>query len=222
LRYAVHPGAGTLARALGQALFLAGLGPIGVTQAQGQAATTQGAPAPAVPASAAERFAVCLACHGPGGVSQQPLTPSLAGQHSFYAITQLFLFREGRRSNEAMTAAAKGMSNADMRAFSELIAKLPPPPTTTAALDAAQMAKGASLATRYRCASCHGDDYAGGQQVPRLAGQREDYLLKALSEFQAGTRIGYTSAMSEALAGVTPLDVAVLASYLAAFPAKAP
>jgi cytochrome c553 len=204
------------------ALWLTGLGPISATQARAQVVNTQETLAQAVPALAAERFAVCLACHGPGGVSQQPLTPSLAGQHSFYAITQLFLFREGRRSNEAMTAAAKGMSNADMRAFSEMIAKLPPPPTANAAPDAAQVAKGAALATRYRCASCHGDDYAGGQQVPRLAGQREDYLLKALSEFQAGTRIGYTSAMSEALAGMAPQDVAVLASYLASFPAKAP
>jgi len=83
-------------------------------------AAQQGAAQPA-----AERFAACLACHGPGGVSQQPLTPSLAGQPSFYAITQLFLFREGRRSSEAMTAVAKGMSDADLRAFSDLIGKLP-------------------------------------------------------------------------------------------------
>ena len=78
-------------------------------------AAQQGAAQPA-----AERFATCLACHGPGGVSQLPLTPSLAGQPSFYAITQLFLFREGRRSSEAMTAVAKGMSDADLRAFSEI------------------------------------------------------------------------------------------------------
>ena len=44
-----------------------------------------------------------------------PGIPALAGQHSFYAITQLFLFREGRRSNEAMTAVAKQMSDADLR-----------------------------------------------------------------------------------------------------------
>jgi cytochrome c553 len=211
-------GVGACRCALGAALLLAGLGPQGAAQAQAQAPAQNDTAAPA-----AERFAVCLACHGPGGVSQQPLTPSLAGQHSFYAITQLFLFREGRRSNEAMTAVAKGMSNADMRAFSELIAKLPPPPVAaTAPLDTAQLAKGAALATSYRCASCHGDDYAGGQQVPRLAGQREDYLAKALSEFQAGTRIGYTGAMSEALAGMAPQDVAVLARYLSTFPHKAP
>lgn len=176
---------------------------------------------------AAERFATCLACHGPGGVSQLPLTPSLAGQPSFYAITQLFLFREGRRSSEAMTAVAKGMGDADLRAFSDLIGKLPatspatsPPASAAPAADAARIAQGAALAERFRCGSCHGSDFSGGQQVPRLAGQREDYLAKALAEFRAGTRIGYTSAMSEALAGIAADDVGVLASYLAQFPGK--
>jgi len=58
---------------------------------------------------------VCAACHGANGRSDMPGTPVLAGQHSFYAATQLFLFREGRRSNEAMTAVAKTMSDADLR-----------------------------------------------------------------------------------------------------------
>lgn len=172
---------------------------------------------------AAERFVTCLACHGPGGVSQLPLTPSLAGQPSFYAITQLFLFREGRRSSEAMTAVAKGMSDTDLRAFSDLIGKLPAPPAPAAsASDAPRLAQGAVLAERLRCGSCHGSDYAGGQQVPRLAGQREDYLAKALAEFRAGTRLGYTSAMTEALAGVAPDDLPALAAYLAQFTRKAP
>jgi len=167
-------------------------------------------------APASERFAACLACHGERGVSALPLTPSLAGQPSFYAITQLFLFREGRRQNEAMTAVAKGMSDADLRAFSELIAKLPAPPAA-AASDAARSARGAAIAQRFRCASCHGADYAGGQQVARLAGQREDYLNKALAEFRAGTRVGYTSAMSEALAGIQGDELGDLAHYLANF-----
>jgi len=58
--------------------------------------------------------------------------------------------------------------------------------------------------------------------VPRLAGQREDYLLKTLSEFRAGTRVGYTGAMGEVLAGVTPDEIALLASYLSRFSKPAP
>ena len=189
-----------------------------------QPATTQPqATAAQTDSSVQQRFAACLACHGEGGRSVMPLTPSLAGQHSFYAITQLFLFREGRRSNEAMTAMAKGMSDADMRAFSEVIAKLPPPPGPNIAnLDAQRMASGATLAKQHRCASCHGADFSGDKQVARIANQREDYLLLALREFQSGKRLGYTPAMNEALADIAPEALQDVAYYLANIPKTAP
>lgn len=166
-------------------------------------------------ASMPQRFALCAACHGEGGISTTPLTPSLAGQPSFYAITQLFLFREGRRNNEVMTAVAKGMSDDDLRAFSDYIGQLPPPPPTDTPADPLRMTRGASLAQRHHCAGCHGGDYAGGKQVARLARQREDYLLQTLQQFHAAQRVGYTQAMNEALAGITPEGLADLAHFLA-------
>ena len=81
----------------------------------------------------AQRFAtLCAACHGANGRSDMPGTPVLAGQHSYYTITQLFLFREGRRSNPAMTAVAKGFTDADLRGFSDHIGTLPPVPAPAA------------------------------------------------------------------------------------------
>src|SRR5580765_5874549 len=139
----------------------------------------------------AQRFAtLCAACHGANGRSDMPGTPALAGQHSFYAITQLFLFRERRRSNEAMTAVAKPMSDADLQGFANFIGTLPPvlaPPPATPP-DAARMKKGAELAQQHKCLVCHGADFAGGQQVPRIAGQREDYLQMTLRGFKSGER----------------------------------
>lgn len=174
-------------------------------------------------ASIQERFAACMTCHGEGGRSTQALTPSLAGQHSFYAITQLFLFREGRRGNPAMSAVAKGMSDDDLRGFSDFIAKLPPPlPPTDATIDAQRMARGVTLVQQNRCASCHGADFSGGKQVPRLAHQREDYLTQTLGEFRAGKRVGYTSAMNDALSGIPPEAIPDLAYYLAHLPKAAP
>jgi len=167
--------------------------------------------------SYAERFAAhCVACHGPQGTSTMPMVPSLAGQPSFYAITQLFLFREGRRDSIAMTTVAKGMSDADLRGYSDYIASLPPPAEPPAP-DTARAARGAALAARLHCTGCHGADLKGGKQVPRVAGQREDYLLHALSGFRAGTRVGYTPAMTEALAGVKPDEIEDLAHHLATF-----
>lgn len=170
-----------------------------------------------------ERFVLCMACHGEGGISTQPRIPSLAGQPSFYAITQLFLFREGRRSSEAMTAVAKGMTDDDLRGFSDHIGKLPPPPAPPpGTADALRMARGAALAQQHRCPSCHGSDYSGGKQVARLAYQREDYLSQTLQEFRAAKRLGYTQAMNEALAGIPPEALQDLAHYLSHLPNSAP
>ncbi len=169
----------------------------------------------------AQRYAtICAACHGADGRSTLALTPSLAGQPSFYAITQLFLFRDGRRDNALMSAIAKGMSDDDLRGYSDFIATLPAAALGTAPEgtppDAQRQARGAALSARLHCMGCHGTELAGGKQVPRLAGQREDYLLHALRGFREGRRVGYTPAMSEALAGVAPAELEDLAHYLSA------
>ena len=182
------------------------------------AAGAQPAAATAATADYAQRFAAtCAACHGANGRSDMPGVPVLAGQHAFYAITQLFLFREGRRDNEAMSAIAKPMKDADLRGFSAFIATLPatsPPPAATPP-DEARMTRGAALAQQHKCVVCHGADLSGGQQVPRIAGQHEDYLRTTLQGFRAGTRAGYTRAMAEAVNGIPPEDLDTLAYYVA-------
>ncbi|MEJ8850350.1 c-type cytochrome [Variovorax rhizosphaerae] len=197
-------------------------------------ATAQGTkpkPAAAAPAAAAavpyaQRFAqVCAACHGANGRNDaMPGTPALSGQHSFYAITQLFLFREGRRDNAAMTAVAKGMKDAEMQGFADFIATLPPVPPAAPATpnDAARMTKGQALAQEHKCLFCHGADLSGGQQVPRIALQREDYLQTTLREFKSGKRPGYTMAMSAAVSQISVEDLDTLAYYIARFPAGTP
>ncbi len=170
----------------------------------------------------ADRFAKeCAPCHGPQGTSAQPLVPHLGGLPSFYVTTQLFLFREGRRNDHplaaAMTAVAKPMSNADLRGFSDAVAALPPPAPASAA-EPDRLARGRALAERHHCLACHGADLAGGRQVPRIGGQREDYLQLALKGFRAGVRLGYTNAMGEALAGLGASDLDDLAHFIAHAP----
>jgi cytochrome c553 len=168
-----------------------------------------------------QRFAsLCAACHGANGRSDMPGTPALAGQHSFYAITQLFLFREGRRGNEAMTAVARTMNDKDLRGFSDYIGTLPPVPAPPPATppDAARMTRGQALAQEHRCVMCHGADLSGGQQVARIAQQREDYLQMTLHEFKSGKRPGYTQAMGEAVSRIPDEDLDTIAYYVARFP----
>ena len=53
--------------------------------------------------------------------------------------------------------------------------------------------------------------------MPRLAGQREAYLLKSFKEYQAGVRVGTQAAMAEAVRGLSEAELADLAYYLARF-----
>jgi cytochrome c553 len=185
-------------------------------------AAPAGAQAPSAGAYAQRYAALCVACHGANGRSEMPGPPVLAGQHSFYAITQLFLFREGRRANEGMTAVAKTMKDDDLRGFSDFIATLPPVPAPAPATppDAARMTRGQALAQEHKCVFCHGADFSGGQQVPRIAQQREDYLQLTLREFKSGKRVGYTMAMAEAVGRIPNEDLDTLAYYLARFPGR--
>jgi cytochrome c553 len=145
--------------------------------------------------------------------------PVLAGQPSLYTITQLFLFREGRRNNEAMIGLAKPMKDTDLRGFSDFIGTLPPVPAPAPATppDAARMSKGQALAKEHKCVFCHGADLAGGQGVPRIGGQKEDYVRVTLQGFKSGDRPGYTRAMTEALSQVPAQDLDLLAYYVANF-----
>ena len=171
----------------------------------------------------AERFrSVCAACHGADGRSDIPGVPVLAGQHSLYAITQLFLFREGRRGNEAMVGLAKLMKDADLRGFSNFIGTLAPLPAPAPAAppDVERMKKGQVLAHEYKCVFCHGADLDGGQGVPRIGGQKEDYVRMTLHGYKSGDRPGYTRAMPEALSQVPVADLDLLAYYVANFTGK--
>ncbi len=178
------------------------------------------APPAATAAPIAERAQICYTCHGAGGQSQQAETPSLGGQPSFFLLTQLFLFREGRRGGP-MIELAKGWSDDDLRGFADFLARqLPPPGPPGDAPDAARLARAQALIAKEHCAVCHNPDFSGRAQMPRLAHQREDYLLKSLREFKSGKRIGYGQAMSQELARLSDQDLVDLAHYLAHYPAQ--
>jgi cytochrome c553 len=162
-----------------------------------------------------ERTAPCFACHGERGQSETENTPSLGGQQPPYALIQLFMFREKLRVFEPMNEMAKALSDDDLRTFSEFIGKLPKPAPPADAGDPARMQRALALAQQYRCNACHNTDFSGKENVPRIANQREDYLLKTLREYKDNSRHGYDATMAEALQPVTPEQIADLAYYLA-------
>jgi cytochrome c553 len=162
-----------------------------------------------------ERAAPCFACHGEHGQSETENTPSLGGQQPPYALIQLFMFREKLRAFEPMNEMAKALTDDDLRTFSEFIGKLPKPKPPADAGDPARLQRGEALVRQHHCNSCHNPDFSGRDNVPRIANQREDYLLKTMAEYKDNSRHGYDATMAEVMAPVTAEQIADLAYYLA-------
>jgi len=162
-----------------------------------------------------ERLAPCLACHGENGQSANPEIPSIGAQPSPYLLIQLFLFREKLRRLDLMNDAVKGLSDDDLRAFADTIAKLPPPRPSADPGDPARIERGQALIRQYRCNICHDADLAGRDNVPRIAGQREDFLVKTMREYKGNVRAGYDASMAEVLQPVSDADILDLAYFVA-------
>jgi cytochrome c553 len=174
-------------------------------------------PANAADESVKEKAAQCTPCHGETGISQTENTPSLAGQPDQYLQWQLVFFRSGSRKNEIMQSMAEQLSNGDVRNLGAYIASLTPPKASAPNDDNPDLSKkGAEAAAGRRCASCHGDTFAGTKAVARLAGQREEYLLKALHDYKSNARVGGgVAAMADVAYSLSEEEITALAHYLA-------
>jgi len=161
------------------------------------------------------RVAACLACHGEKGQSAVPEVPSLGAQPAFYLLIQLFMFRERMRVVEVMNRMTQGLSDDDLRSLADTIAKLPSPPPAGDPPDPARMERAQALIEQHRCNFCHNRNYSGEQSVPRLAGQREDYLVKALREYKNNTRRAYDASMADVLYLINDEQILDLAYFLA-------
>ena len=76
-------------------------------------------------------------------------------------------------------------------------------------------ARGAELAKTMHCGSCHLPDLAGREQMPRLAGQRIDYMIDTLIAYREGKRYGVDTSMNGAMYGVSDQDIRALAHFAA-------
>ena len=170
---------------------------------------------PAAAQTVKERLPECLACHGENGQAQDPGVPSLGGQQAFYTTVQLLMFRERMRVAAPMNDLTKGLSDQDLQTLADIIAKLPPPPPAAGPAEEARMARARALIAQNRCDSCHTSNFGGQQNVPRIADQREDYLIKALRGYKDNSRHGYDPIMASVTEPITDEQILDLAYYLA-------
>ena len=174
-----------------------------------QAGTVQ-AQALAMPVKAA----TCVACHGPQGNPAIPGMPALAGQTARYMYLQLRDFQEGRRTNELMSPMAKDLTRDDMREMSAWFAAQKTAPQRFQP-DTAKARLGKAKADETLCTMCHLGGFAGQNEVPRVAGQPFDYVLKQLTDFKARKRTNDAGSMTSVSATLSDADIENLAHYLA-------
>ena len=65
-------------------------------------------------AAGQSKSAICASCHGPSGVSSNPLWPNLAGQKEQYLAKQIKAFRDGERKDPMMAPMVAALSDDDI------------------------------------------------------------------------------------------------------------
>jgi cytochrome c553 len=68
---------------------------------------------------------LCAGCHGPEGISTNPLWPNLAGQKEQYFIKTLKEYRDRTRPDPNMAALAQGLSDREIEDLAAYYAGLP-------------------------------------------------------------------------------------------------
>jgi len=161
----------------------------------------------------------CALCHGREGVSSSPIYPRLAAQHPDYLFKQLQDFRDQRRKSDTMGDMVKGMKDEEFRGLaawfsSRTPASRQPSDTELAGVGKYIFNKGNAFSGVPACASCHGPNGHGTQQLPRLAGQHPAYLESQLKEFGGRERTNDNAVMHSVASKLTALETKAVAVYI--------
>ncbi len=156
----------------------------------------------------------CVACHGPSGNSASGAFPILAGQTARYLYLQLKDFKEGRRTEPQMEPFVKDLSRQDMFDLAAYFAAQMPRPTPFKP-DPVKAARGEKKAQETLCTMCHLGGFRGQNEIPRVAGQQYDYIVKQMQDFKAARRTNDAGNMTAVARTLSDQDIDDLAHYLA-------
>lgn len=173
-------------------------------------------PAALVSGATAEALAnTCAGCHGTGGVSSGPASPTLAGTNAEYFNDIMKRYADGSAYSTIMGRIAKGFTTEEIALMADYFAKAPFAPAKQK-FDAALVKEGGKLHEKV-CEKCHSeggkvlaaapadkkpadkkdkkakkdedeDDEGGGDEWHILAGQWTPYLHYTLEDYVAERR----------------------------------
>ena len=171
-------------------------------------------------------FQTCAACHGSsGGGTQDGQIPRIAGQHFSVLVKQLVDYRSARRWDPRMEHFAdqhhlkNAQEIADVAGYASEIETLPEAGVGVGSGEF--LARGTEI-YRSSCASCHGRTGDGSEQgqIPSVAGQNFEYLLRQIHDAIDGRRPNFSAAHIRLLKGLDYAGITGVADYLARIPRR--
>lgn len=159
------------------------------------------------------KAAPCAACHGEDGNSTNPAYPILAGQTARYIYTELRDFKAGRRKDPIMTPMAQNLSKQDMWDLGNYFAAQKPKPTGFTP-EAGMVERGRKVVEDALCTMCHLGGFSGQNEVPRVAGQHQQYIYKQLMAFKNGERTNFPD-MTSYVKSIPEKDIKAISEYIA-------
>jgi len=185
-----------------------------VTAALGAAFFCVAAVALAQAAEPPAKAVTCTTCHGPQGNSILPQVPALAGQTARYMYLQLRDFQEGRRTDPLMSTMVKDLTRDEMRELAAYFASQKHVALKFQA-DPEKAKLGKAKADETLCTMCHLGGFLGQNEIPRVAGQSYDYIIKQLRDFKHRERTNDAGNMTSVANTLSETDIENLAHYLA-------
>jgi cytochrome c553 len=163
--------------------------------------------------SGRKKAETCVACHGPNGNSVVPLFPILAGQTARYTYLQLKDFKEGRRSEPTMQPFIEKLTRDDMLDLAAYFAAQKPR-LPSFKVNAAKARRGKAKAEEVLCTMCHLGGFKGQNEIPRVAGQHYEYIVKQMKDFRHARRTNDAGNMASVSKTLSDRDIEDLAHYL--------
>lgn len=190
-------------RLLGAGLACAVIAPIAAAAGDAEAGKT--------------KFYSCAGCHTlPGYTNAYPSynVPLLGGQHADYLVASLEGYQNKERQHGkhqgSMYGNSVSLSEADMQDIAAYLAKFKD-------ADVSMNITGNPAAGKEKtaaCAACHGEDGNSSMPMfPRLAGQYESYIVKALEDYKSGVRTN--PMMTGPAKSLSAEDIKNIAAYYA-------
>jgi len=136
----------------------------------------------------------------------------IGGQHADYIVSALKAYKSKERSHKTMQAQAASLTDQDMQDIAAYFAEINGN-SRPGHVSKAKKALGKEKAAA--CATCHGATGDGEQAgFPKLAGQYESYLSRALKDYRSGERNNLI--MKGFAANLSIQDIEALSAYFAA------